>query len=132
MPDSSLDTLQLRQWLDRMEQGDASALDELLRHVCGRLERLARHLLRAHPAVQRWAETGDVLQGALVRLTRALTSVRPGSVRDFFALATQQIRRELIDLARHYYGPLGEGVNHASASNADPIGHSHDPDALRE
>src|SRR5947207_7059370 len=99
MPDSSLDTLQLRQWLDRMQQGDASALDELLRHVCARLELLARRLLRAHPAVQRWAETGDVLQGALLRLTRALASVHPGSVREFFGLAAQQIRRELVDLA---------------------------------
>jgi RNA polymerase sigma factor (sigma-70 family) len=49
-----------------------------------------------------------------MRLLRALQDVQPGSVRDFFALAAQQIRRELIDLARHYYGPQGLGANHAT------------------
>ncbi len=118
MPDFSLQSHELQQCLTRMQHGDPAALDELLRHVCGRLEKLARHLLRAHPAVHRWSDTGDVLQGALLRLTRALASVQPANVREFFALATQQIRRELIDLARHHYGPLGEGANHASASSS--------------
>jgi RNA polymerase sigma-70 factor (ECF subfamily) len=71
-------------------------------------------MLKGHPAVRRWVESGDVLQGALMRLLRALNDVQPGSVRDFFALAAQQIRRELIDLARHYYGPQGLGANHAT------------------
>lgn len=132
MPES-LDTVQLQAWLDRMRQGDVAALDELLRHVCDRLERLARHMLRAHPAVQRWAETGDVLQGALLRLTRALSAVEPHSVREFFGLAAQQIRRELADLAKHYYGPLGEGANHGSFSAPpEPANATHDPGALAE
>jgi RNA polymerase sigma-70 factor (ECF subfamily) len=82
-------------------------------------------MLRGHPAVQRWAQTDDVLQGALVRLLRALESIHPDSVREFIALASQQIRRELIDLARHYYGPEGIGANHAS--HPDP--HAGPPDA---
>src|SRR5437764_1481393 len=68
---------ELCNWVARLQGGERAALDELLRHAAGRLERLARHLLRAHPAVRRWAETDDVLQGALVRLARALEEVRP-------------------------------------------------------
>src|SRR5438105_14659239 len=103
MAGSSWQTQELQQWLVRMQAGDRAALDELLRHACGRLERLAHKMLGAHPAVQRWAQTDDVLQGALLRLARALETVQPGSVRDFFALAAQQVRRELTDPARHYY-----------------------------
>src|SRR5262249_28307286 len=43
-----------------------------------------------------------------------LRAVEPSSMREFFALAAQQVRRELIDLARHYYGPHGMGANHAT------------------
>ena len=41
-----------------------------------------------------------------------------------FSLATLQIRRELLDLARHYFGPQGTGANHASHgrdSEAGPL-----------
>jgi RNA polymerase sigma-70 factor (ECF subfamily) len=117
----------------RIEAGDAAALDQLLRHACGRLERLARHMLHTHPAVQRWAQTDDVLQGALLRLARALQSVRPANAREFFALAAQQVRRELIDLARHFYGPQGVGANHASTSlSGGGPNDSHDPAALTD
>jgi len=112
--DPSPQTLQIQGWLLRMRAGDPVAPDELLRHVGGRLQRLTRQMLKGHPAVRRWVETGDVLQGALLRLLRAVQDVQPSSVRDFFALAAQQIRRELIDLARHYYGPRGLGANHAT------------------
>jgi RNA polymerase sigma-70 factor (ECF subfamily) len=133
MPEFSLQSHELKQWLVRMQQGDRTALDELLRHACGRLEQLARQLLRAHPAVQRWNDTSDVLQGALMRLTRALSDIQPRNVREFFGLATQQIRRELIDLARHDYGPHGQGANHASTpDNSDRPENTHDPGKLAE
>jgi RNA polymerase sigma-70 factor (ECF subfamily) len=113
------ETLQLQNWLERMRSGDAGALDELLRHFSARLQRLTRQMLQCHPAVKRWVETDDVFQGALLKLTRALKDVQPSATREFLALATQQIRRELIDLARHYYGPEGQGANHASG--AEPV-----------
>ena len=51
-----------------------------------------------------------------MRLLRALRGVRPSSTRELLSLAAEQMHRELLDLARHYYGPLGEGANHASTA----------------
>jgi RNA polymerase sigma-70 factor (ECF subfamily) len=48
----------------------------------------------------------------MMRLHRSLAQVHPESTRLFFGLAATQIRRELIDLARHHYGPEGNGSNH--------------------
>src|SRR5438067_153673 len=109
MNDSSLQTPQLLDWLERIRGGDAAARDELLGRVCGRLERLARKMLRGYPNVRRWADTDDVLQNALLRLLRSLEKTEPESVRAFFGLAAEHLRRELIDLARHFYGPHGLG-----------------------
>lgn len=138
MSDASTSTDHLQHCLDRMRQGDAAARDELLRRVSGRLERLARKMLKGYPGVRRWAETGDVLQNALLRLLRALDAVQPATPRDFFALAATQVRRELLDLARHYYGPEGIGAHHATPAPAasspaiDQADASHDPAALAE
>jgi RNA polymerase sigma-70 factor (ECF subfamily) len=100
--------------LHRAHGGDAEAVDALLRHVGGRLTNLAHRMLGQFPRVRRWADTGDVLQNAVLRLLRALRDVRPATPRDFFALASMQLRRELIDLARHFHGPNGIAANHQS------------------
>jgi RNA polymerase sigma-70 factor (ECF subfamily) len=119
MPDPSLSTNRLLHWLDRLQTGDPSAQDELLRHVGGRLERLARKMLGRFPSVRRWADTGDVLQNATLRLLRALKEVRPANTRAFFSLAAEQMRRELLDLQRHFFGPWGAGANHAIGAAAN-------------
>jgi RNA polymerase sigma-70 factor (ECF subfamily) len=48
----------------------------------------------------------------MVKLHRALLEVRVESVRHFFNLAAVQVRRELLDLARHHFGPHGDAANH--------------------
>jgi len=111
--------------LQRAVVGDAAALDELLRHCGARLTALTRRMLGDYERVRRWAQTDDVLQNALVRLLNAMQSVRPQTPRDFLALASLQIRRELIDLARHFYGPEGMGANHDSQTRAAE--RRHDP-----
>src|SRR5271166_225903 len=100
--------------LDRLRQGDDSARAALLECACERLTRLARKMLKGFPRVQRWEQTDDVLQNALVRLRRALENTSPESVRSFLNLAAVQIRRELIDLARHYDGPTGMAAHQES------------------
>jgi RNA polymerase sigma-70 factor (ECF subfamily) len=138
MTDPQFQTTQLRAWLDRLHAGDLTARDELLRAASDRLERLTRKMLGQFPRVQRWAETGDVLQGALLRLLRSLEVVPLSSTREFFRLAAEQIRRELLDLARHYYGPRGLGANHASQAGTEtgptpePIDTTDEPSELEK
>jgi RNA polymerase sigma-70 factor (ECF subfamily) len=61
-----------------------------------------------------------------VRLLQSLKKLTPGSMRDFYGLAAEHFRRELIDLARHYYGAHGVGANHASQAGA-PSSANFDP-----
>src|SRR6266404_1844884 len=107
-----------QQLLPRAVAGEEAAVDALLRHCSDRLTILTRRMLGDFQRVRRWVETDDVLQNALLRLLGALRSVQPQTPRDFFALASLQIRRELIDLARHIYGPQGLGANHDSQAPA--------------
>lgn len=104
----------LNDWLDRFRHGHVEARNKVVEHACERLRLLTRRMLRGYPRVSRWSETDDVLQGAMIRLHRSLAEVRPESVRQFYGLAATQIRRELLDLARHHYGPEGQGANHHS------------------
>lgn len=119
---SSFGTTNLHELLDRLRGGDNSAWDELDRHVGARLKALARRMLGDFPAVKRRDGTDDVLQNVSLRLLRALREVRPASVRAFFRLAGENIRRELLDLKRHYCGPEGPARHEVSPDgpNGDP------------
>lgn len=119
MPPPSFHTLQLQNWLDRLRAGDAAARDELIRACQGRLELLVRKMLRRNPAVERWAESGDVFVNSALRLLRALEATAVSNTQEFFNLASAVIRRELVDLARHFHGPQGVGANHDSVSLRD-------------
>jgi len=103
-------------WLLDQLRGDQTAnrqaRHEVIRHASGRLEQLTRRMLRNYPRLRRWEQTGDVLQNALLRLHRALETVQPESVGQFYGLAATQIRRELIDLGRHHFGPQGAATRH--------------------
>jgi RNA polymerase sigma-70 factor (ECF subfamily) len=100
-------TLLVQQCLDRLRAGDAAAREELLARACARLTRLARKMFHADGRLRQCEQTDDVFQGAMLRLCRALEDVTPAGPREFFRLAALQIRRELIDLARHHFGPAG-------------------------
>lgn len=102
----------LQQLLDKASVNRPELYDELLQRACERLRLLARKRLRGFAALRRWVETDDVLQQAMLRLHRNLKEVKPATVKDFFGLAALQIRRELLDLHRHFLGPEGEGANH--------------------
>jgi RNA polymerase sigma-70 factor (ECF subfamily) len=126
----------LQPWLDRLRAGDPAARNELIRHSRGRLRLLTRQMLRHFPGVRQWEETSDVLQNVLLRLDRALQAVEVPSPRDFLRLANAQIRRELIDLSRHHFGPHGLGANLVPPGQGrpgdtpEPEDSSADPDRL--
>jgi RNA polymerase sigma factor (sigma-70 family) len=105
-------TTKLQHWLTLARRGDTDARNEVIAHTCERLRLLTRRMLRGYPSVNRWSQTDDVLQNAMLRLHRSLLDVHPESPRQFYGLATTQIRRELIDLSRHFNGPEGLGANH--------------------
>ncbi len=117
MADPLSQTLQIQGYLDRLRGGDEAARGELLNSACERLRRLTRKMIKGYPNVRRWEQTDDVLQNAILRLQRTLHQLPIETARDFFRLAALHIRRELLDLARHYYGPHGAGAHHESHSN---------------
>lgn len=114
-------TAEAKELLERLRQGDGSARERLAALAQERFIALARTMLRRYPQVGRWEQTDDLLQAALFRLDRSLAEVRPEGVEHFDRLAAVQIRRELIDLARRYSGPEGEGANHHT-DGTDPGG----------
>jgi RNA polymerase sigma factor (sigma-70 family) len=118
-PQSTFNTVHLNAFLERLRAGDRAAADNLLRRIGDRLERLARRMLKGFPNVKRWADTGDVLQSALVQLLRSLQALRPETTRDFDNLAAVYIRRELLDPARHYRGRLERAAPTAADGDTD-------------
>lgn len=87
------------------------AQEALLAIAAERMRRLTSRMLDDYSRVRWFEQTDDVLQNALLRLHRALAAVVPATPTDFFRLTAAQIRRELIDLSRHHFGPRGHGTN---------------------
>lgn len=124
--------------LARLRNGEPQAINDLLAHSGDRLLHLTRKMLVGFATVRRHEQTGDVLQNALLRLTRALQEAAPQDARHYFRLAALQIRRELIDLARRYSGKgmqsLDAGQDDASAFTPDlsPVEQTNDPRRMAE
>ncbi len=118
-------TTQIQALLDLAAGGKQDAYDDLIALASERLLRLTRKMLRSYPNLRRWEQTDDIFQNAAIRLHRSLAEVKPESVRAFFGLAATQIRRSLIDLCRHHFGPHGHAAKHETqqmgAANGDPI-----------
>lgn len=104
--------------MDRLRGGDQTARGELLGCACERLRALAHRMMRGFARVRRWEETDDVVQNATLRLCRTLEHETPETAAAFFRLAALNIRRELLDLVKHYYGPRGAGARHATNAAA--------------
>jgi RNA polymerase sigma-70 factor (ECF subfamily) len=113
--DSSGDTsLAIQHCLDRLDDNQPTVRDELIGRSQHRLRVLVRFLLGGFSRLRRWEDSDDVLQAALLKLHASLIEVRPPTVRDFFGLAAAQVRRVLIDLARHHFGPQGAAGKYES------------------
>jgi RNA polymerase sigma factor (sigma-70 family) len=104
--------------IDVINAGNPASREALLDHACDRLLRLTRKIFHCSGDLRRWEETADVFQNSMLRLHNALSATKVESVRHFFNLAALQIRRELIDLARHHFGPQGFGRNHHTDQQA--------------
>jgi RNA polymerase sigma-70 factor (ECF subfamily) len=109
--DDSLKSLDLIELMPLIKNGDVEAKNRLIKLAGNRLTRLARKMLQQFPGVRRLEETGDICQSCAVRLCNSLERMEITSTREFFNVAATLMRRELIDLSRHYYGPHGDGKN---------------------
>jgi RNA polymerase sigma factor (sigma-70 family) len=103
----------LHNCLERLKKGDLTARGELIARVSGRLNALAGRMLRDYPGVARWEEADDVFQQAALRLHRSLEEFVPSTPEEFLRFGALQLRRQLTDMARHYFGPHGHGANNA-------------------
>src|SRR5262245_47628809 len=105
MPDEPT-TAVVQRYLDALATGSPAEpiIRKLLDGAVGRLRVLSGSLLhRSYPRLTQPPlnlETDDLLDGVVARLLTTLQTVRPGSVREFFALASQHMRWQLNDLAR--------------------------------
>lgn len=138
MPPAAGSDTQLQNLIQLVAAGDETARQALLDHACERLMRLTRKMFHSYPNLRRWEQTDDVFQNAMLRLHRALADVQPESVRHFFNLAAVQIRRELLDLAKHHFGPQGAGANHhtdgqpADDEGGSIHGHADEPENVQD
>ncbi len=117
-----LGTTSLHDLIARFRSGETGALDALVRRTEGRLALFARRMLAGFPAVRAREEADDILQGALLRLARALRQETPRSAQEFLALAAVQIRRELLDLARRHARRPAVGLAADPPAPADDSG----------
>jgi len=99
-------TAVIQRCLDALQEGTAAEplVRDLLERAVGRLRLLCAALLRrSYPRLMQPPlnlETDDLLDGVVAGLLKALQTVRPQTVRQFFALANQHMRWQLNDLAR--------------------------------
>jgi RNA polymerase sigma factor (sigma-70 family) len=105
-------TIAVERCIERLNAGDALVRDELIGLAFEKLQRIAKKMKGSYDRVGRWEQTDDIVQNASLRLYSALREVHIVDARHFYRLAALQIRRELIDLCRHYHGRHGAGANH--------------------
>jgi RNA polymerase sigma factor (sigma-70 family) len=99
-------TAVIQGYLDKLggETPDERVVQALLDQAVRRLHQLCASLLhRSYPRLSRPPlnlQSEEMLGAVIERLLKALREARPGTVRQFFALACQHMRWELNDLAR--------------------------------
>jgi RNA polymerase sigma factor (TIGR02999 family) len=124
MSDASLPNL-----VQQARRGDAAASAALINTVYPELQRLARHYLggerQAHTL-----QTSDLVHEAWLRLF-STADVAVNDRNHLIALIATQMRRALVDYARHRNAAKGPGAGiRVSLSGAADIGVRHDEDVL--
>lgn len=139
--DAQRTTVAIQGYLDQLAGvSEPSAAEPVIRELLGRaaqrLHFLCTRLLHrsyarlARPPVN--FDSTELLSAVVERMLKALRAARPGTVRQFFAIASQHMRWELNDVARRLDQraravELGDDVAFQSESTGSPLG----PDAVR-
>lgn len=109
--EQTLNTNDLRFWVTELQAGRPNAAEPTFRKIMAKVELFARGMFQKYARVAQFVDVEDVIQSSLIRLLNAFRQIRPESRRHFYALTNELIRRELLDLVKHYYGPRGHGTN---------------------
>jgi len=91
--------------LERLTAGDSTARAALLQFAYARLRVVVEKRLDHFARLARWEQADDVTQEAAVKLWGALNEISPRTVREFWGMAAEEVRRVLLDLTRHHFGP---------------------------
>jgi RNA polymerase sigma-70 factor (ECF subfamily) len=136
--DESRTSAVIQRYLDDLAEasGDSEAepvIRELLARSVDRLRLLCAHLLhRGYPRLTKGPlnlSSDEVLSAVVERMLKAMRQVRPATVRQFFALASQHMRWELNDLARRLDAGQAMMELHESWGVAAAEPRTSDPDA---
>ncbi len=127
MSQPPIDTTAIAPLLKRLREGDRSAENELAQAILARFEALARRMLHKFPGVRRYEDTADLVQESMIRLLRSLREVSPTNTREFFGLAAEQIRRQLLDLLKRHK----QALNKRREAAAEPASPADDADLTR-
>jgi DNA-directed RNA polymerase specialized sigma24 family protein len=117
--DDSLKSVQVQASIDRVKAGDPAARDELIGRCCDRLDHLIMKMLGRYEEVKRSGYVDDIVQRVTMRLYRSLEPVEAESSRDFLREASDHIRRELVDLAKQFFGGDGASARDAAPNRLD-------------
>jgi RNA polymerase sigma factor (sigma-70 family) len=109
----------LRYWIGRHNAGDPKAANELLRYSQRRFAELASSRLDRFRRLRGFENSDDVLVGAQARFDRAMKELKFDTLDDFLRLGAEMIRRQLLDLTRHYFGPHGDGTHRGPSDPLD-------------
>ncbi len=92
--------------LARLNRGEniENVKAELMTVAYGRLRLIARRMLSSYDRDRLDEETDGLIAESYLRLNRAMDELKPEDVRQFFALASLQMRRHLLDKLRRLRG----------------------------
>lgn len=111
----------LQPLLDRLQAGDDTARNDLINLTYDRFRSLAGKVLQSgFTRLKRWEDSTDVVNEAAMRLWESLAEVKPKTPREFLGLGAVQIRRQLLDLSRKYFGRKTKDGSPAATPERSP------------
>ncbi|QDT38731.1 sigma-70 family RNA polymerase sigma factor [Stratiformator vulcanicus] len=98
--------------LAESRRGEPGADDKLFRLCERRLMAIVRRVKLSYDRLDRWEQTEDVFQEVAIKLFEEVRSRDYVDARHFYRSAALIVRRTMIDMARHHFGPEGAARQH--------------------
>ena len=118
MPDNNNTTEHLEKLLALFRNGDENSKVQIVEFSFKRFKKLAKGMIASYPLLRTKADTDDLLQNFIIRLTKVIESIVPNNSADFFQLASVLMRNELIDMGRKLFGK--DGAKKKFEQSTDP------------